>query len=193
LDLGSWIFLKEMDAKMYFLAILTPSQVNSKVLEWKYYMREHFGCVVALRSPAHITMIPPFWMDQELENNLIEDVKSFSAEKDPIKIELEDFDAFRPKVIFLHVKPNQLLATLRAELENFLLSKGTYPLKPETRPFHPHVTIANRDLMRKDFPEAFRHFEKIAYKQTYMATEIALLKHMGGEWKTVQQFQFGKT
>jgi 2'-5' RNA ligase len=177
---------------MYFLAILTPSQVNSKVLEWKYYVREHFGCMVAFRSPAHITIIPPFWMDQELEGNLIEDVKSFSAEKTPLKIELEDFDAFRPKVIFLHVKPNKPLANLRSELEIYLVSKEAYPIKPESRPFHPHITIANRDLMRKDFPEAFRHFEKIAYKQTYMATEIALLKHIGGEWKTVQQIQFGK-
>jgi 2'-5' RNA ligase len=188
LDLG--IFEKSMEAKMYFLAILTPPQVNSKVLEWKYYMREHFGCVVALRSPAHITMIPPFWMDQELENKLIEDVQNFAAEKNPIKIELEDFDAFRPKVIFLHVKPNQPLAVLRSELENYLISKGSYPIKLEARPFHPHVTIANRDLMRKDFPEAFKHFAKMAYKQTYIATEIVLLKHVGGEWKTVQQFPF---
>ncbi len=182
-----------MEAKMYFLAILTPPQVNSKVLEWKYYMREHFGCVVALHSPAHITMIPPFWMDQELEGKLIEDVQSFSVEKKPLKIELEDFDAFRPKVIFLHVKTNQLLAILRFELENFLISKGAYPIKPESRPFHPHVTIANRDLMRKDFPEAFKHFQKIAYKQTYIATEITLLKHIAGEWKTAHQFQFGRS
>ena len=139
---------------MYFLAILTPPQVNSKVLEWKYYMREHFGCVVALRSPAHITIIPPFWMNQELESQLIQDVESFSSEKKPIKIELEDFDAFRPKVIFLHVKPNQWLAILRAELEDYLMSKATYPIKREERPFHPHVTIANRDLLRKDFPLA---------------------------------------
>jgi 2'-5' RNA ligase len=180
-----------MNAKMYFLAILTPPQVNTKVLEWKYYMREHFGCVVALRSPAHITMIPPFWMDQELESKLIEDVQAYSAEKNPIKIELEDFDAFRPKVIFLHVKPSQSLSILRAELETYLISKASYPIKPESRPFHPHVTIANRDLMRKDFPEAFKYFKKIAYKQTYMATEIALLKHMGAEWKTVHESKFG--
>ena len=42
-------------------------------------------------------------------------------------------------------------------------------------------------------PEAFKHFEKIAYKQTYMTAEIALLKHIGGEWKTVHQSQLGKT
>ena len=176
---------------MYFLAVLTPPQVNSKVLEWKYYMREHFGCVVALRSPAHITMIPPFWMKEELEATLIADVESFSTRHTPIKIELEDFDAFRPKVIFLHVKTNEPLSRLRVELENFLVLKEIYPIKPESRPFHPHVTIANRDLLRKDFQEAFTHFKKIAYKQTYMAGDIALLKHLGGEWKTVYQFNFG--
>jgi len=180
-----------MSAKMYFLAILTPQEVNVKVLEWKHYMREHFGCVVALRSPAHITLIPPFWMNEEMEPTLIADVESFSAEQKQFKIELQDFDAFRPKVIFLHVKPSESLTRLQSDLERDLLSKETYPIKKEERPFHPHVTIANRDLMRKDFPEAFKHFEKIAYKQTYMTAEIALLKHIAGEWKTVHQFPFG--
>lgn len=123
---------------------------------------------------------------------LIEDVQSFSAEKNPLKIELEDFDAFRPKVIFLHVKPNQPLATMRSELESFLVSKDTYPIKAESRPFHPHVTIANRDLLRKDFQEAFGHFKKIAYKQNFIANEIALLKHIGGEWKTAHLFSLRK-
>src|SRR6476659_2370859 len=102
-----------MGSKMYFLAILTPCEVNKKVLEWKYYMREHFGCVVAMKSPAHITLIPPFWMNEELEKTLSEDVRSFSAEQVPFKIELQDFDAFRPKVIFLHVKASEKLAILR--------------------------------------------------------------------------------
>jgi 2'-5' RNA ligase len=179
-----------MSAKMYFLAILTPPEVNNKVLEWKYYMREHFGCVVAMRSPAHITLIPPFWMNEELEKSLEEDVHSFSAQQDPFKIELQDFDAFRPKVIFLHVRPSDKLAGLRADLEKYLLSLDKYPIKAESRAFHPHITIANRDLMRKDFQEAFNHFKKIAYTQTYPAGEISLLKHEGGEWKVINKFTF---
>jgi 2'-5' RNA ligase len=177
-----------MNAKMYFLALLAPPEVNAKVLEWKYYMREHFGCVVAMRSPAHITLIPPFWMDEELENNLTTDVQSFAAHQHSLKIELKDFDAFRPKVIFLHVKPTEQLASLRAALETDLLSKEKYRIKTEARPFHPHVTIANRDLLRKDFPEAYNHFKKIAYMQTFLANEISLLKHIGGEWKVIQTF-----
>src|SRR3982751_3986990 len=140
-----------MSAKMYFLAILAPHVVNLKVLEWKYYMREHFGCVVAMRSPAHITLVPPFWMDEELEVRLRQDVEDFSSQQTPFKVELEDFDAFKPKVIFLHVKPADQLAKLKMGLETNLLSKETYPIKLESRPFHPHITIANRDLLRKDF------------------------------------------
>jgi len=177
-----------MPAKMYFLAILTPTEVNKKVLEWKYYMREHFGCVVAMRSPAHITLIPPFWMSEELESTLANEVQSFAVEQVPFKVELKDFDAFRPKVIFLHVKPSEKLEKLRSSLETFLLSKNNYPIKQEARPFHPHVTIANRDLLRKDFPEAFRHFQKMAYQQEFLAAEVSLLKHVSGEWTIAQKF-----
>jgi 2'-5' RNA ligase len=179
-----------MSARMYFLAILAPHEVNLKVLEWKYYMREHFGCVVAMRSPAHITLVPPFWMDEQLEVSLREDVQQFCGEQKPFKVELEDFDAFKPKVIFLHVKPTVQLESLRSELERNLLSKGKYPIKAESRSFHPHITIANRDLLRKDFLEAFGHFKKIAYKQTFMTNEVAILKHERGEWNTIGQSKF---
>jgi 2'-5' RNA ligase len=74
-------------------------------------------------------------------------------------------------------------------LEKYLLSLDKYPLKAETRPFHPHITIANRDH-EKDFQEAFNHFKKIAYKQTYPAGEISLLKHEGGEWRVINRFTF---
>jgi 2'-5' RNA ligase len=175
---------------MYFLAILTPPEVNKKVLEWKYYMREHYGCVVAMRSPAHITLVAPFWMNEELEILFSEDVQSFSTEQTPFKIEVKDFDAFRPKVIFLHVKASEKLTQLRSTLETHLLSKKKYPVKHEERPFHPHVTIANRDLMKKDFPEAFNHFKKIAYRKEFIAGEISVLKHVGGEWNAIRSFPF---
>ena len=175
---------------MYFLALLTPPEVNSKVLEWKYYMREHFGCVVAMRSPAHITLIPPFWMTEELEEQLKADSEAFAEKQSPFKIELQDFDAFRPKVIFLHVKPSTRLTNLRSELENDLLLREKFPLKQESRPFHPHITIANRDLLRKDFPVAFDHFRKISYTKAFDATDVALLKHVNGEWRVEKRFEF---
>jgi 2'-5' RNA ligase len=50
--------------KMYFVAILAPEKINADALKWKLYFREKFGCRAALHSPAHITLVPPFWMKE---------------------------------------------------------------------------------------------------------------------------------
>jgi 2'-5' RNA ligase len=174
------------NARMYFIAVLAPANVNEQVLAWKHYMRDHYGCTVALRSPAHITLIPPFWMPSQLEQELANDLAAFAAEQANFAVKLKNFDAFKPKVIFVHVIPDHVLETLKISLEDFLLSKNKYPVKKESRPFHPHVTIANRDLRKKDFPVVFEHFSRIAYETEFPADGIALLKHDGGHW-VVQQ------
>lgn len=170
-------------AKMYFIAIVAPAQINTQVLQWKYYMRDHYGCTVALRSPAHITLIPPFWMNEQLEPGLITDVDSFSLQHHSFPITLKNFDAFKPRVIFVGIEENKSLQQLKSSLEQHLLSLHKYPIKKESRPYHPHLTIANRDLRKKDFYPAFDHFSKIDYAETFPASDIAVLKHDGMEWQ----------
>lgn len=38
-------------------------------------------------------------------------------------------------------------------------SKTNYKFKIDSRPFHPDITIATRDLHKKDFQEAWQQFE----------------------------------
>src|SRR5215471_6509497 len=106
-------------AKMYFMAVVAPDEINEDVLKWKNYMKEHHGCVVALRSPAHITLIPPFWMDESLEEKLISSINQFSEDKALFEIRLKNFSAFKPRVIFLHVEQNEKLQKLQSELQEF--------------------------------------------------------------------------
>jgi 2'-5' RNA ligase len=176
-------------ARMYFIAVAAPASINEKVLEWKHYMRDHFGCAVALHSPAHITLIPPFWMNEELEQELIDDVEVFTEQAASLEISLKNFDAFKPRVIFVHVQENEALAELKSSLEQFLLSKNRYPLKKETRPFHPHLTIANRDLLKKDFPAAFEHFSKIKYAISFPVNVLTLFTHDGSQWVANHQWK----
>lgn len=167
---------------MYFLAIVAPADINDQALEWKHYMRDHFGCTVALRSPAHITLIPPFWMSESLEDALKADLAPFAQQQSSFDIHLNGFDAFKPRVIFVNVEENVPLGQLKQSLEDHALSRNRYPIKKETRPFHPHLTIANRDLRKKDFAPAFDHFKNIAYSRAFTAHELALLKHDGTQW-----------
>lgn len=178
---------------MYFFAVVAPAAINEQVLEWKHYMRDHYGCTVALRSPAHITLIPPFWMNEELENELKANAAAFSKDQQPFEIRLHNFDAFKPRVIFVNVEENALLQDLKLSLEGFLLAQQKYPIKKESRPFHPHLTIANRDLRKKDFAPAFEHFSKIGYQKSFVAHELALLKHDGMQWNVYIKWPFAKT
>ena len=71
---------------MFFVAIICPFFVEKKVLEYKRRMKEQFGCIVALKSPAHITLIPPFWLEDEREKALVDTLQLFSSDIDTLKI-----------------------------------------------------------------------------------------------------------
>ncbi|HEY0678225.1 MAG TPA: 2'-5' RNA ligase family protein [Chitinophagaceae bacterium] len=178
-------------AKMYFIGIAAQADVNEQVLQWKHYMRDHYGCTVALRSPAHITLIPPFWMEEVLENELIKDVGIFASRRSSLEISLQNFDAFKPKVIFVAIQENEDLTSLKLSLEDFLVSLNKYPVKKETRPFHPHLTIANRDLRKKDFGTAFEHFSKINYQAGFLTDKLDLFMHNGSIWTIAHSWPLG--
>ena len=94
---------------MYFIAIIAPEEIDQQVLIWKNYFKEHFECTVALKSPAHITITPPFWMKEDLENDLKASINKYSNAKNKFEITLKDFNSFKPKVIFVDVMKNEQL------------------------------------------------------------------------------------
>src|SRR5207302_877859 len=119
--------------------------LNKKIQKWKELMYEKYGCKVGLRSPAHLTFISPFWMEEEKEQQLIQDVDTVSSTVYPFTIAINNFSAFKPKTIFVDVVVNEELRALKATVDNFFLQTD-YKIKIDTRPFHPHITIATRDL-----------------------------------------------
>ena len=66
---------------MYYIAVLAPTEINDKVLEWKEYMRDRYMCSVALKSPAHLTLITPFWMNEEQQDKLEKELLEFSLDQ----------------------------------------------------------------------------------------------------------------
>lgn len=170
---------------LYFIAIVTPDDINRQVLEWKHYMRDHFNCQVALKSPAHITLVPPFSTKKEQEPELITLLGTIQLQ--PFPVYLKNFDVFRPRVIFVHVEANDSLLQLKKKVEDTLLLTDRFHIKKEDRPFHPHITIANRDLEKADFKAAWQHFETIQYQAVFDATAISLLRHNGSLWEIAYQ------
>ncbi len=60
----------------------------------------------------------------------------------------------------------------------------------EDRPFHPHLTIATRDLRKKAFYEAWEHFKKKEYAAEWITEGISLLRHNKKNWDVLFTSQF---
>jgi 2'-5' RNA ligase len=55
-------------------------------------------------------------------------------------------------------------------------------------PFHPHVTLAFRDLKKPNYQKAWEEYVDKNYQATFLASKIALLKHSGAVWEIFQEF-----
>jgi len=170
---------------MYFIALVAPEEINQQVLKWKNFFKEHYRCIVALKSPAHITLIPPFWMNDELEDDLINSINEFSTTKNKFELGLKDFAAFKPRVIYTDVVKNERLSELHRSLDEFICKQNKYPVKKEERPFHPHVTLATRDLYKKAFTEAWEIFSTKKYEASWLVNGISLLRHNKKNWDVI--------
>jgi 2'-5' RNA ligase len=175
---------------MYFIALVAPEEIDWQVLKWKNFFKENYGCTVGLKSPAHITLIPPFWMDEELENDLIRSIDEFSTAKNKFEIALKDFAAFKPRVIYVDVLKNEILNGLHGSLSDFIYKQNKFPVKKEDRSFHPHVTLATRDLYKKAFYEAREIFSVKKYEALWLVNGISLLRHNKKNWDVIFTSQF---
>lgn len=175
--------------QMYFIAIVLPDMLNKKVLRWKHFMHEKFGCKVGLKSPAHITMIPPFWMQQEKEHQLIADMDAISSFALPFTIGTKNFSAFKPRTIYIDVAVSEQLRSLKAAVNEFF-SQADYKIKVESRPFQPHITIATRDLHKKDFNEALTFFKTKKFKAEWEAGGLSVLRHNSKNWDIIYTSRF---
>ncbi|HJW16586.1 MAG TPA: 2'-5' RNA ligase family protein [Flavisolibacter sp.] len=179
--------------EMYFIAHVLPAELNEKILAFKQLMLERYECRVGLKSPAHITMIAPFWEDSGKENNLITDLDLISSEQFPFMINTLNFGAFKPRTIFVDVKANDKLNALKSSVERQLVDSKKYSIKAEDRPFIAHITIATRDLHKKSFSEAWAYFENKRFEEQWMADSVSLLRHNKKNWDVIHASQFSIT
>jgi len=82
------------------------------------------------------------------------------------------------------------LENLHLQLQEFLTTQACFPIKKEERPFHPHVTIATRDLHKKSFYEAWEIFKEKKFEASTNANSISILKHNQKNWDVFFTSQF---
>ncbi len=181
--------IKVEKRKLYFIAIIPPSPVYEEALELKKYFKEQYGSKAALYSPPHITLHMPFLWNKEKEKKLTEKLLIFSKKCDPLKVCMDNFSGFPPKVIFINVTESDALIALQKNLNRFFKTElDVFNANYKEQPFHPHLTLAFRDLKKNQYQKAWEEFSKKEFKAEFMADKIALLKHNGKGWDILKEF-----
>ena len=174
----------------YFIAIIPPEPVFSEIEKIKLDISQKYNNKSALRSPAHITLHMPFEMKESKEENLLQTISQFKFSS-AFKIELKNYSCFEPKVIFIDVVKNETLNALQKELVFHIKSNlNIFNQYDDKRAYHPHATIAFRDLKKTDFYLANEEYKAKTFSAEFKVSSFFLLKHNGKVWLRHKEFPF---
>jgi 2'-5' RNA ligase len=180
---------KTTSTKLYFIGIIPPKESYEGACQLKHYFKEHFNSKASLNSPPHITLHMPFQWKEEKEEDLIEKLQQFSAEAKSFQLQLSNFGNFPPRVIFIHVVQNDTLSELHKSLHKFAKRElNLFNANYKDLPFHPHITLAFRDLKKPMFAKAWEEFQSKEFHADFKVSQFALMKHNGKEWEVYRTF-----
>jgi 2'-5' RNA ligase len=173
---------------LYFVALVPEDPVQAEIMSFKEYARDHFKSSRSLNSPTHITMIPPFSMALNDEKKLFSDLSISLSRVKKFYIELDGFGHFGTKVIFVNVLENEYLNRLHLRLSAAMLSY--LPADQNlNRPFHPHITVAFKDLEREMYDQAWNYYSNKLYQRVTKINSVSLLRFENRKWYIVRQLK----
>ncbi len=173
----------------WFLAILPNEKVSKEIIAFQQELATNYGFQHALKTPPHITIIPPFscnydrvqlFTDQIPLLNTLEQVRSF-------EIRLNGFQAFHPRVIFVDIERNDALLNIAKQVKLLFYQSRIKANRGEKHFFTPHITIANRDLNNKTFKSIYKDFQLRTYQATFQVKSIFLLRKESKTWQVAEE------
>ncbi len=177
---------------LYFLAITMPEEISKKIIEIQEDISTRFGGRASLKVMPHITLKAPFKFPAAAHAIVLDWFENLNLNVSGFDLELKDFGAFHNKnqpVIFINLEPNVTLMKLQKEiLAEFRNAFPEISIMNLEINFHPHVTVAYRDLTVESFREAWPEFQVKKFSETLEVYNFHLLKHDGKRWNIIRSF-----
>lgn len=177
---------------LYFIALLPHKQLVERLTELKYDFSRNYASSAALKTMPHITLQSPFKRSPEAEVEMHLRLQEFFEKYSAFEISLNGFNCFdnaTNKVIFADVVKNDQLFHLHKALMYFLQAELKFTPRETPYSFHPHVTLAYRDLSADNFRKAWAVYKDKPFKGVFKADAAYLLKHDYRQWQVLSRFQ----
>jgi len=177
------------DKKLKLVAIVPPEPLFSFVKEEQNFIAQKWNARQALRTPPHITLIPPISLD-ERESAELERISNEIASQHPsFRLKVTRYDSFSPKVIYL--KPNfpHALSVLYTGLMKTILVKIPHAMqKYPYESFVPHITLAYRDLDPLRFKEVWKYYKNKKVNFAVDINRISILDNTSDGWVITSEY-----
>lgn len=175
------------------MALVPPENIKREIQRFKNHFSEVYNSTHAQNAPPHITLLSPFRLPRQREKEATEILKEVGKKTAPMKIYLKDFGVFSPRVIFVQVAPSPLLTDLAQRLEHTARTHvSLFGYNYKERPFHPHITLAFKDLTISNFKKGWEAFKNKEYRADFIAEKMYLLKHNGKVWNIHLELPFAE-
>jgi 2'-5' RNA ligase len=180
--------------ELYFIAIIPPAPLRDEIMALKEHFRDNYNSKASLNSPPHITLHMPFRLKAKKEDYLIKALQDLASVQKSFTIQLKDYGAFPPRVIYIDVERNQALVEVQKELNKTCRQKlNLHNANYKDQGFHPHITLAFRDLRKAKFMEAWQDFKTMSFEAQFEVDKLSLLKHNGKHWEVFREFEWAGT
>ncbi len=173
-------------SSLHFIACIPEPSIEQELHAFKLELLEKYQCKAALKSPAHITLIPPFPWPNFQDEKIIEHFKVFQSNISPFEVIIDGFCTFRTQVFYAKPVDQPILFKLQSEIRDYFEPILKDKLKNKFQ-FHPHITLANRDLKAGDLPQIIQEFSEKNYKVSIPMKSVSLLKHNGSKWDVISE------
>lgn len=167
-----------MSKQSWFIAIEIPEPVKADIEEIKKQIAHDYETLSVLKSPAHITIVPPFYWGNGEELGRV--VQSFSFT--PFVIYLDGYDAFESKVVFIKIQNHEPLRKLYEAFNTYFYHHYPQLKRKPTFAFHPHITVGNRDWKPENFRRCVHDFAHQVFMAEVICARLTLYTLVEGKW-----------
>lgn len=178
----------------HFIGVLAPDSITQTLENCRQYMNQKYGCRSGYGTPIHITLIPPFCLPEEFSTedliSAIQEDVLFQKDFSGFSAHIDNFDAFGDRTIFAKVSASSRWTKLRNKVFSAVSKVAPSSIRKDTRPFQPHLTVANRDIPEGISTEALAAFKELNLIEDFRINNITIFERKGGSWKAAATLEF---
>lgn len=177
---------RNFPAQTHFIGVLAPDEISAKIENCRHYMNEKYGCKSGFKTPVHVTLVPPFCLDESFSTKDLADaiIRNVASKPEEFKFtaHIENFDAFGDRTVFAKVAQDEKWTKLRDAVFESVQKAAPGCAKKDKRIFQPHLTVANRDIPAGCAKDAFEVLNELNFVEDFEVDNITVFERREGKW-----------